>query len=65
MTRRFHVQTCHICGEIEFEDIMLDYNDHWFCGEAHKQQQKDKDDENLNRTNTDRAQLRALGSRGK
>ena len=65
MSRRFNVQTCHICREIEFEDKMLEFNDHWFCGITHKLLQERKDDESLNRTNTDRAQLRALGSRGK
>ena len=49
MTRRFKMQTCHTCGDIEFEDKMLEYNDHWFCGILCKLKQKEKDDENLNR----------------
>jgi formylmethanofuran dehydrogenase subunit E len=59
MSKRFNVKTCHVCGEIEFEDKMLEYNDRWFCGLIHKLQQERKDNESL--TNTDRAQLLTFG----
>ena len=45
---RFDVHTCHNCGEIEFEDKMLEYNDHYFCGINCKVKQKEKDDAKLN-----------------
>ena len=44
---RFNIQRCYICGKKEFEDNMLEYNDHFFCGLPHKLQQERKDNENL------------------
>lgn len=48
-SRRFTIHTCSICGKKEFEDNMLEYNDHYFCGLPHQLIQKGIDDENLNR----------------
>lgn len=42
------VKTCHACGTIEHEDLMLEYNDHFFCGINCKLKQERKDDETLN-----------------
>ena len=36
-------------GAKEFEDNMLEYNDHFFCGIVHKLQQERKENESLNR----------------
>ena len=59
---RFTTKTCHTCGEIEFEDKMIEFNDHHFCGILCKITQERKENESLN---VDRAQLRALGNRSK
>jgi len=48
MSKRFKVKPCHVCGDIEFEDNMLEYNDHFFCGINCKITQERKDDEKLN-----------------
>ena len=48
-SRRFEIHTCWICGDIEFEDKMLEYNNHMFCGIICKLKQERKDDENLAR----------------
>ena len=29
---RFDIQRCYNCGKNEFEDNMLEYNDHFYCG---------------------------------
>ena len=58
---RFTTKTCHTCGEIEFEDKMLEYNDHFFCGIRCKLTQERKEDAKLTSSNTDRAQYRAFG----
>lgn len=65
MSRRFKIHRCHICNEPEFEEKMIEYNDHFFCGIYCRTIQGRKDDANLNVINIDRAQLRALGSRSK
>lgn len=44
---RFTICRCHTCGTNEFEDNMLEYNDHFFCGIRCKLIQERKDDENL------------------
>jgi ribosomal protein S27AE len=48
MSKRFDVQTCHICGEIEFEDKMIEHNDKWVCGITCHLKLKGKEDERLN-----------------
>jgi len=48
-SRRFIIQTCWACRKKEFEENMLEYNDHWFCGITCKLKQERKDDENLAR----------------
>ena len=49
---KFDVQTCRVCGDIEFEDKMLEYNDHFFCGIRCKKHQERIDDAKLNGTYT-------------
>ena len=44
---RFDIKTCKVCGEIEFEDKMLEYNDKHFCGIRCKIIQERIDDEKL------------------
>lgn len=44
---RFTTETCHMCGEIEFRDNMLEYNDHYFCGINCKLAKEREDDKNL------------------
>ena len=46
-TVSFRVNPCWICGDIEFKDKMLEYNDHMFCGIICKLKQERKDNENL------------------
>ena len=46
------VRRCKTCGELEFEDKMLDYNDHWFCSIFCKLKKEKQDDENLSRRST-------------
>ena len=55
---RFDIHRCFTCGKNEFEDVMLEYNDHMFCGIRCKLTQERKEDAKLN---IDRAQLRAFG----
>lgn len=58
---KFDVQRCHTCGEIEFEDRMLEYNDKFYCGLPHKLKQEREKNENLNSTNVDVRQLDLFG----
>lgn len=48
-SRRFEIHTCYWCGKREFEDNMLEYNDHHFCSLVCKLKQERKEDEELNR----------------
>lgn len=59
MSRRFEIHTCFTCGRKEFEDNMLEFNDHMFCGLRCKLTQERKDDEKLTtRSNVARLQPR-------
>lgn len=47
MSRRFNIHRCHVCGKNEFEDVMIEYNDRFYCGIRCKLKQERKDDEML------------------
>lgn len=62
---KFDIHRCFTCGRNEFEDVMIEYNDHMFCSLPCKLTQERTENESLNNTNIDRVQLRALGGGGK
>lgn len=44
---RHYPKTCHTCGNLEHQDLGLEYNDRFFCSLKCKLAQERKDDESL------------------
>ena len=44
---RFTIRECYQCGEHEFEDKMLNYNDHYYCSLNCRLKKEREDDKNL------------------
>jgi hypothetical protein len=44
---KFDIHRCYTCGNNEFEDKMLEYNDHMYCSLVCKLKQERKDDEKI------------------